>query len=174
MYNVYLDLDNTLIYGNVSDTGIPTKIYKNRYGLYERVVKCEDKYVKIIIRNYFFECLEELHKYADIYVFTAATKEYADAILDVIDKKRRIKKRYYREDCGVNGEKDMSKYKFSKKKTVMIDDRMISFALQPENGILIRPFFGELDMDLWIWTIILRHWMRERRDVREIIYSYNI
>lgn len=33
MYNVYLDLDHTLIYGNVLDTGIPTKIQKNRDGL---------------------------------------------------------------------------------------------------------------------------------------------
>jgi TFIIF-interacting CTD phosphatase-like protein len=74
----------------------------------------------------------------------------------------------------VNGEKDMSKYKFSKKKTVMIDDRMISFALQPENGILIRPFFGELDMDLWLWTNILVNAMRRKRDLREIIYIYNI
>ena len=174
MYNVYLDLDNTLIYGIVADIGTPTKLMKNADGLYECVVKCGAQYIYLKVRNYFFECLEELHKYAKISIFTAATKEYADAILDVLDENKRISRRYYREHCEKDGVKDMKKYGFNKRKTLMIDDRYISFSLQPANGILIRPFFGELDMDLWVWTNILTDWMRRKRDVREIIYTYNI
>jgi Dullard-like phosphatase family protein len=174
MYTVYLDLDNTLIYGIVKEDGKEKKLTKNGDGLYECVVKCGRKYIEVKVRNYFFECLEELHKYAKLNIFTAATKEYADAILDVIDEKRRISNRYYREDCNEGVIKDMAKYGFNKKRTIMIDDRYVSFSLQPENGILIRPFFGELDMDLWLWMNILMKGMREKRDVREIIYSYNI
>lgn len=43
--------------------------------------------------------LNEVTKIADVMVFTASLKDYADQILDVIDPKCMINKRFYRHDC---------------------------------------------------------------------------
>ena len=43
--------------------------------------------------------LEEVHRYCDLYIFTASVKDYADAIIDRIDPKGYIptSKRFYRD-----------------------------------------------------------------------------
>ena len=41
--------------------------------------------------------LTELHKIADVSVFTAGMKQYADTILEQIDPHHLIKKRFYRD-----------------------------------------------------------------------------
>jgi CTD small phosphatase-like protein 2 len=49
-----------------------------------------------LIRPYCQEFLDEMNKYYEIVIFTAAVKEYADNILNSIDEKKRISHRLYR------------------------------------------------------------------------------
>ena len=50
----------------------------------------------LLIRPYCHEFLEEMSKYFELVIFTAAVKEYADSILDSIDKKGLLSYRLYR------------------------------------------------------------------------------
>lgn len=43
--------------------------------------------------------INEMSKIYELVIFTAATKEYADKVIDVIDSKRRIEHRLYRDSC---------------------------------------------------------------------------
>jgi len=52
------------------------------------------------IRPGTLECLKKAGKHFQVIVFTASEKEYADAILDLIDPDYKlIQARYYRDSC---------------------------------------------------------------------------
>lgn len=72
-YTLVLDMDETLIHY--------TEANKNG---------------SLLIRPYCHEFLEEMSKYFELVIFTAAVKEYADSILDSIDKKGLLSYRLYR------------------------------------------------------------------------------
>lgn len=58
-------------------------------------------------------------------IYTASEKEYADAILDNLDKYKIINKRYYRQDCVLQGEeyfKDLNRIDADLKKVFMVDN----------------------------------------------------
>jgi len=51
------------------------------------------------VRPYAEDFLIEMSKYFEIVIFTAALSDYADWILDLIDAKKIIKHRLYRQHC---------------------------------------------------------------------------
>lgn len=66
-YTLVLDLDETLVHFMYTPSG----------GTF-------------LIRPYCFKFLELMSKYFEIVIFTAAMKEYADSILDIIDPEKSI------------------------------------------------------------------------------------
>jgi CTD small phosphatase-like protein 2 len=56
-----------------------------------------------MVRPGVFEFIEEMSKCFEIVVFTSAMKDYADNILNDIDKNNRISYRLYRNHCTPNG-----------------------------------------------------------------------
>lgn len=101
------------------------------------------------IRPYAVECLKEANKYFEVIVFTAGTKNYADAILDVLDPNGDlIHHRLYRDSC-IRVEADGANLYIKDlrilenrdlKDIVIVDNAVISFAYQIDNGIPILPF----------------------------------
>ena len=87
----------------------------------------------------------------EIVIFTAAMKEYADVILDIIDKKR-ISHRLYRHHVSkINSfqYKDLNLLGRDLKKLIIVDNLEENFALQKDNGIKISPYYGcEKDEEL--------------------------
>ena len=90
--------------------------------------------------------LDFLGKYYEICVFTAGTQDYADACLDFIDPDRQIiKHRLYRQHCvnpvyGVYV-KDLRIIRDRDIKDILIvDNSIISFAYQLDNGIPIKAY----------------------------------
>jgi TFIIF-interacting CTD phosphatase-like protein len=83
-------------------------------------------------------------KKADIFLYTAGSKDYAEKAVALIDPNRKyFSKIWSRSDCtGPNGSKDLKVMKedFIPERTILIDDRYYNFALQPENGYLIKQF----------------------------------
>ena len=77
-------------------------------------------------------------------MYLSSNKNYADKIIDEIEKnKKYFKKRLYRENCVLIGAayvKDISKLGRELSKVIIIDNDLACFYLQPENGILIKPF----------------------------------
>lgn len=114
--------------------------------------------------------LEKTSKSFELVLFTAARKEYADAIVDRIDPlKRYFHARLYRNSCDQVGGKIGSTECFVKNiKSVMnralrdciiIDNLIYSFASCMQNGILIKPFIIlGVDEELRFLASLLEKW----------------
>lgn len=75
-YTLVFDLDETLIH-----------------------FKTENSKSKFLIRPHAYNILRNLQPHFEIIIFTAAQKEYADFILNLIDTQSAISHRFYREHC---------------------------------------------------------------------------
>ena len=87
-----------------------------------------------------------MNKIFELIVFTAGTQEYADPILNIIDKKNFFDKRLYRQHCVILENvfvKDLSKLGRDLSKVIIIENTPQNFQLQKENGIFIKNFYGE-------------------------------
>ena len=138
---VVLDLDETLISFEKEEIEEEENEEEN-----EEIEEEENK--KMIIRPGLYEFLDNLIKIkCELVIFTSSNKNYAEKIIDEIEKdKKYFKKRLYRENCVLIGSayvKDLSKLGRDLSKTIIIDNDFVSFYLQQENGILIKPFTGK-------------------------------
>ena len=121
-YSLVLDLDETLIH-------VPKG--KNEF----------------ILRPGLREFLHSLIPYYELIVFTTGIKEYADQIINFIEKDEKyFSYRLYRESATFLNEqyyKDLNKLGRDLKKIIIVDDKQINMKLQEENGIIIKPFITE-------------------------------
>ncbi|EAR94394.3 NLI interacting factor-like phosphatase (macronuclear) [Tetrahymena thermophila SB210] len=123
-YTLVLDLDETLVhYQEIPEEG-----------------------GQFLIRPHAEIFLQKLSEYYEIVIFTAALKDYADFILDVLDTTFVISHRLYRQHTDRNGRcfaKDISKLGRDLSKTLIIDNLPENFCRQPMNGILIQSWYGD-------------------------------
>ena len=103
----------------------------------------------INIRPGVSNCLKKVSKYAEIIIFTASLKSYADAVVNNIDPYRKyislvLDREYcvFQESKGIYI-KDLRILNRDLKKTVIIDNSIISFAFQLDNGIPAIPFISD-------------------------------
>ena len=156
-YTLVLDLDETLISFQINELG--KGIIKMRPGLFNFLRKVKQKY--------------------ELVVFTAGTKEYAEPIIDIIEKREKFFiKRLYREHTiyrNSNYIKDLSKLGRNLSKIIIVDNMPQNFCLQRDNGILISNYFGqdngENTLDILL-DILLKIAQRIGRDVRNEIKKY--
>ena len=135
---------------------------------------------KLHLRPGLEEFLEEIKKYYEIIVFTSGTKDYAEAILNIIEHKNKSKYfdgLLYREHTTLIGKKyikDLSKLGRDLSKTIIVDNLPQSFKFQRENGILINSFYGDNMNDRALYELkrILINIYREKKDVRNSINKY--
>lgn len=94
--------------------------------------------------------MEEIKKNYVIIIYTASHKSYADSVLDFLDPKKEIYQyRLYRHNCveaKVEGDtvyiKDLRVIKnVAMSDMIIIDNSVMSFAYQLENGIPILPYY---------------------------------
>ena len=159
-YTLILDLDETLI------------CFKSS--------KNDENIGNIHIRPGLEIFLEIIKEFYEIIIFTVGTKEYANIILDLIEKKNKIKYfdgRLYREHATKIGNKyikDLSKIGRDLSRTLIVDNNPHSFKFQHENGILISSYFGEKNNDralIELQKVLLKIY-KEKGDVRELITKY--
>ena len=161
--NNLFNLKNMLIYAsenfqesfthkNLPGPFLPKIESKYKYTLVldldETIIHCLDQQEIIpLIRPGTKEFLSELSKYYEIVVFTASVKDYADTILDSIDKNKKwIKHRLYRIHTTVLKNtylKDLSKLGRDLKKVIIIDNAYDNFKLQSDNGIFINTWIDD-------------------------------
>lgn len=101
-------------------------------------------------------------------------KDYADAIIDQIDIYKSITHRLYRHHWVLEGEfhiKDLSKTNRDIKKSIIIDNLAESFSRQPDNGILVKDWFDDMeDTELTMLLPFLKTLVVSKaQDVREVI-----
>ena len=124
--------------------------------------------------------LEIIKEFYEIIIFTVGTREYANIILDLIEKKNNTKffdGRLYREHATKIGNKfikDLSKIGRDLSKTLIVDNNPHSFKYQYENGILINSYYGEENDDKSLIELqkILIKIYKEKGDVRNSISKY--
>ena len=157
-YCLVLDLDETLISFKVMD-GMKNKgILRLRPGLYEFLLSVKNNY--------------------ELIIFTSATKEYADPLIDAIEKNGKyFDFRLYRQHtsiCENEFIKDIGKLGRPMNKLIIVDNLPQNFRLQKENGIMIKPFWGEdmYDTALYELGIILNKIANEFYDTRKGIINY--
>ena len=119
-YTLVLDLDETLVHFDQRRRNYRPRPYAQRF-------------------------LAEMSKYFELVIFTAGLKDYADWILDDLDRLRFIRHRLYRNSCkfrrGVYV-KDLSRLGRDLDRTIIVDNIAENFDLQPENGIHILSWFN--------------------------------
>lgn len=119
--------------------------------------------------------MKNLSQLFEIVIFTAASKDYADWILDVLDSENQyIKHRLYRHhtqyDDGVYV-KDLSILGRDLKKVIIIDNIKDNFERQESNGIEIRTWTSDpTDRELDDLMVFLRGISEAQvQDVRPMI-----
>ena len=124
-FTLVLDLDETLISFRFNEK--KRGIVKMRPGLHKFLKALKNKY--------------------ELIVFTAGTQEYADPIIDIIEKNEKyFYKRLYRQHTNLINNiyvKDLKKLGRDLSKIIIVDNVPQNFSLQKENGILIKNFFGQ-------------------------------
>ena len=119
-----------------------------------------------------------MNKYYELVVFTAATQDYADPIIDAIEQKgTKFDHRLYRiHTIIINNDfvKDLSKLGRDLSRIIIVDNMEQNYKLQPDNGITIRPFWGKdaNDMALFDLIDILTLIVKRNMDVRDGISMF--
>ena len=130
-YTLVLDLDETLIHFKMNPN--------------------DEESGTIQIRPYLYNFLDKIKNYYELVVFTAATQEYADPIIDAIEQnKKYFDYRLYRIHTIIIDNdfvKDLSKLGRDLSKVIIVDNMKQNYKLQKNNGINIRPFWGKDDDD---------------------------
>eukprot|EP00933_Yihiella_yeosuensis_P035989 TRINITY_DN29688_c0_g2_i1.p1 TRINITY_DN29688_c0_g2~~TRINITY_DN29688_c0_g2_i1.p1 ORF type:complete len:789 (+),score=144.05 TRINITY_DN29688_c0_g2_i1:97-2463(+) len=153
-YTLVLDLDETLVH-YFEHEGIGN--YDIRPGMHDFLTRMNQLGYELVI-------------------FTAATQDYADWVIDQIDPTRLIHHRLYRQHAlpwGPIFVKDMSKLGRDLERTLIIDNVQENFMLQPNHGIFIATWYDDPeDTALRSLTPLLEELISTRTTVPEILDKY--
>ena len=131
--------------------------------------------MNVKVRKHLEEALTYLASMYEICVFTAGEQDYADTILDFIDPdKIIIKHRLYRHHCVMPEKgvyvKDLSIIKDrSLGEMLIVDNSIISFAFNLNNGVPIKGFFGEKNDEELLYLVTFLEEIYSFDDVRSHI-----
>ncbi|KAL7418432.1 hypothetical protein Q5752_006890 [Cryptotrichosporon argae] len=134
-----LDLDETLLHSSFkalqqADYIVPVEIESQLHNVY------------VIKRPGVDHFLEEMGKIYEIVVFTASLSKYADPVLDMLDKKRVVRHRLFRESCynhKGNYVKDLSQLGRPIEHSIIIDNSPASYIFHPNNAVPISTWFND-------------------------------
>jgi CTD small phosphatase-like protein 2 len=172
--------NNSFVHINLPGPFLPKIDKKYEYTLVldldETIIHCLDQQeITPLIRPGTEEFLRELSPYYEIVIFTASVREYADEILDMIDKEKKwIQHRLYREHTTVINRvnvKDIKKLGRDLKKVIIIDNISENFGKESDNGIFITPWFGDKnDKELkYLIPILIEISKNKVEDVRKVL-----
>ena len=157
-YSLILDLDETLVHFKISSESDNEGVLKIRPGV--------------------VPFLEKVGKFYELIIFTAATQEYGDLLIDAIEENNvYFEHRFYRQHTVIienDFVKDLNRIGRPLDKIIIVDNMPQNFRLQKENGINIKAFWGE-DIDdnaLEELGIILINIAMDGGDVRRGIEKY--
>jgi RNA polymerase II subunit A small phosphatase-like protein len=134
-----LDLDETLVHSSFKPVGKCDFVLSiNMEGVIHKVY--------VLKRPGVDEFLEEMAKYFELVVFTASLDKYANPLLDLLDPKKLITGRLFREHCSRRGQmyiKDLDRLGRSLENSLIIDNSPHSYALHPFHAVPIISWFDD-------------------------------
>ena len=157
-YSLILDLDETLVNFKVNPKNDNEGVLRVRPGV--------------------INFLDQIDKYYELIIFTAATQEYADLLIDAVeDDKIYFEHRLYRQHTVIIGNdfvKDLSRIGRPLDKIAIVDNMPQNFRLQKENGIIIKAFWGDEYYDTALIDLapILINIAKDGGDIRKGIAKY--
>ena len=126
-YSLILDLDETLVHFKINNDNDSEGVLQIRPGV--------------------IPFLEQVGKYYEVIVFTAATQDYGDLLIDAIEENHvYFEHRFYRQHTVIMGNdfvKDLNRIGRPLDSIIIVDNMPQNFRLQKENGINIKAFWGE-------------------------------
>ena len=134
----------------------------------------EDRLLYVLKRPFVDEFLKELADLYEIIIFTASISEYANPLLDLLDKQKCIKYRLFREHCTFDNGiyiKDLKIFDRKINNMIIIDNNPLSYDNNISNGIPILSWYEDLnDNELLKLLPILKYMSsKDVYDVRNII-----
>ena len=142
-----LDLDETLIHSYFDCCAPRTPDLS-----FDIIIEKKKIHVNSIVRPGAREFLESVSGIFEVVIFTASLSEYANPLLDFIDKNKKCKFRLYREHCCsfTNGftnsfTKDLKKLDRDMKNLIIIDNNPRSYMLNKDNGIPIKTWVEDIN-----------------------------
>ena len=146
-YTLILDLDETLIY---SQKNYCIKLKNNIANSNINKINVQKK--NIILRPGLLEFLHDMKLLYELVIFSSGTPDYVDPIIKIIEKEEKFFDYIlYREHITIDESgvsvKDLNLIGRNLKNIIIIDDEPDYFKLQKENGICIRPFYGNIVSD---------------------------
>ena len=136
------------------------KINSNKYrytlvlDLDETLVHCQRKANKgfiLLLRPGLIEFLEKMKNMCELILFSFGTSNYVDSIINVIEKDEKYFEYILDRNHGMyeNGMcvKDLGMLNRDLKSIIIIDDTSKYFQLHKENGICVKPFYGDVEND---------------------------
>ena len=129
-------------------------------------------------RPYLFAFLEEMGHYYELIVWTSATESYANSLVEAIEyDKQYFDFILFREHAIIIGDefvKDLTRVGRGLDRIIIVDDMPQNFRLQKQNGITIKPFFGDDYNDSALYDLlpILKRIAEEGNDVRIELAKY--
>ena len=157
-YSLVLDLDETLVHFKEKMDGEGNGVLRIRPGINE--------------------FLDKVGKYYELIIFTTATQDYADLLIDAVEEdKIYFDHRLYREHAVIIDNdfvKDLTRIGRPLDKIIIVDNMPQNFKLQKENGIMIKAFWGEDCYDTALYELIpiLVNIAKEGGDVRKGVEKY--
>ena len=106
----------------------------------------EENRAYVQVRPFADYFLSELSKLFELVIFTAAAEDYADLVLNELDKNKLISYKLYRKHTEPNNGifvKNLMNIGRNLEKCCIIDNNKDNFCLQPENGLHISSFLGD-------------------------------
>ncbi|KAI8607775.1 NLI interacting factor-like phosphatase-domain-containing protein [Chytriomyces sp. MP71] len=118
--------------------------------------------------------LKKVSEWYKVVIFTASMPEYADPVIDWLDKDRTlISRRYFRQSCipSENGHftKDLSIVEPDLASVVLLDNSPVSFAVNPENAIPIETWTHDGNDEALFELLPFLDALRFADDVRSIL-----
>ena len=143
-----LDLDETLVHSSFQPLGLDHNNKIIEPDIFLKIL-FDNKYYNLYVltRPYINEFLKEMNKLFIIYIFTASIKEYANPLLNEIDKNHIITKRFFRDSCTVTKDgkyiKNLNNLNFNLKDVILLDNNPISYSFNKTNGIPIKSWHND-------------------------------
>jgi CTD small phosphatase-like protein 2 len=141
------DLDETLIHSAVIHPGQDHDILQD----FEITLPCGGKFA-VSIRPFVQKCLEHLSQYYEMAIFTASEQSYADLIINRLDPENKLfSHRLYRQHCIKIDDVYVKDLRIISDRNLedllIVDNSILAFACQLDNGIPICGFFSNNPAD---------------------------
>ena len=163
-----LDLDETLVHSQFTPFSRKSDFILNIN------IEGENKTLYVLKRPHVDKFLYELSMMYEIIIFTASISQYANPLLDELDKNRYIKYRLFREHCTFTRGiyiKDLKIFERKINNMIIIDNNPLSYDNNIENGIPILSWYEDINDNELLKLLPLLKYMSNSNieDVRPVI-----